>query len=90
MSHFADSFSQDLMHDITMGKIIIKKHFLISLGVHNLSGKKNAVEILNKFDHSLSYSTASEILTDYVESNIEKSKRSLLLPLQPSNPDEII
>ena len=73
-----------------MGKIIIKKHFLISLGVHNLTGKKNAVEILNKFDHSLSYSTASEILTDYVESNIEKSKRSLLLPLQPSNPDEII
>ena len=78
------------MHDITMGKIIIKKHFLISLGVHNLTGKKNAVEILNKFDHSLSYSTASEILTDYVESNIEMSKRSLLLPLQPSNPDEII
>ena len=90
MSCLADSFSQDLVHDITKGKVIMEKHFLIGLGVHNLTGKKNIVKILNKFGHSLSYSTASEILTAYAESNTEKSESSSLLPLQPSNPDEII
>ena len=55
-----------------------------------MTGKKNVVEILNKFGHSVSYSTASEILTSYAESNIEKSKGSLVLPLQSSNPDEIV
>ena len=29
-------------------------------------------------------------MTAYAESNIEKSKSSSLLPLQPSNPDEIV
>ena len=71
-------------------KTLWKSHFRIGLGVHNLTGKKNVVEMLNKFGHSLSYSTASEILTAYAESNIEKSKSSSLLPLQPSNPDEIV
>ena len=90
VSCLADSFSQDLKHGITKRKVIMEKHFLIWLGVHNLTGKKNIVEILNKFGHSLSYSAASGILTAYAKSNIEKSKSSSLLPLQPSNPDEII
>ena len=90
VSRLADSFSQDLVHGITKGKVIMKEHFLLGLGVHNLTGKKNVVEIVNKFGHSLSYSTASEILSAYAKSNIEKSKSSLLLPLQLSNPDEIV
>ena len=90
MSRLADSLSQDLVHGITKGRVIMEKHFLIWFGVHNLTGKKNVVELLNKFGHSLSYSTASEILTAYAESSIEKSKSSSRLPLQSSNPDEII
>ena len=90
MSRLADSFSQDLVHGITKEKVIMEKHFLTGLGVHNLTGKMNVIEILNKFGHSLSYLTASEILTAYAKSNIEKSKSSSLLPLQPSNLNEIV
>ena len=48
------------------------------------------VVVLNKFGHSLSHSNAGDILTAYAESNIKKSKSLSLLPLQPSNPDEIV
>ena len=44
VSRLADSFSQDLLHGITKGKVIMEKHFLSGFGVHNLTGKKNAVD----------------------------------------------
>ena len=90
VSRLADSFSQDLVHGMTKGKAIMEKHFLIWFGSYNLSGEKNVVVVLNKFGHSLSHSNAGEILTAYAESNIKKSKSLSLLPLQPSNPDEIV
>ena len=76
VSHLGDSFSQDLLHGTTKRKAILEIQFLIWLRVHNFSRKKNILEILKKFGYSLSYSTASEILTAYAESNIEKLKRS--------------
>ena len=90
MSRLAGSFSQDLLHGITKGKIIIEKYYLIGVRIHNFTGKKNVAEILNKFIYLLSYSTTSEILTAYAESNIEKSKSSSLFPLQPPYRDEIV
>ena len=90
MSRLTDSFSQDLVHGITKGKVITEKYSLIGVRVHNFTGKKNVAEILSKFVYLLSYSTTSEILTAYAESNIEKSKSSSLFPLQPPYRDEIV
>ena len=52
----------------------MEKHFLIGLGVHNLTGQRNVVEILSKFGHSVNYTMASEILTANAESCLEKSR----------------
>ena len=68
----------------------MEKHFLIGLGVHNLTGQRNVVEILSKFGHSVSYTMASEILTANAESCLEKSKLTSLLPLHPSRACEIV
>jgi hypothetical protein len=89
-SRLADSFSQDLVHGVTKGKTIMEKHFLIGLGIHNLTGQRNVVEILNKFGHSVSYTMASEILTANAESCLEKSRLTSLLPLYPLNAGEIV
>jgi hypothetical protein len=85
-----DSFSQDLVHGVTKGKTIMEKHFLVGLGVHNLTGQRNVVEILNKFGHSVSYTMTSEILTANAKSCLEKSRLSLLLPLHPSSAGKIV
>ena len=53
-SFFETVLKQDLVHGVTKGKTIMEKHFLIGLGVHNLTGQRNAVEILNKLGHSVS------------------------------------
>ena len=90
VSRLVDSYSQDLVHGVTKGKTIMEKHFLIGLGVHNLTGQRNVVEILNKLGHSVSYTLASDILTANAESCLEKSKLTSLLPLRPSTADEIV
>ena len=34
------SYSSDLIHGVTCGKTITAKHFLLGLGLHNLTGQK--------------------------------------------------
>ena len=68
----------------------MEKHFLVPLGVHNLTSQRNVVEILNKFGHSVSYTMTSEILTANAKSCLEKSRLSLLLPLHPSSAGKIV
>lgn len=90
ISRLVDSFSQDLVHGVTKGKTLMEKHFLIGLGVHNLTGQRNVVEILSKLGHSVSYTMTSEILTANAESCLEKSRLTSLLPLHPSRAGEIV
>jgi len=90
VSRLIESLSQDFIHGVTMGRTLTEKHFLMSLVIHNLTGQKNAVELLNKFGHGMSYSLMSDILTANAESAIAKSKISTLLPLAPATPDEVV
>lgn len=89
-SRLIDSYAQDLVHGVTKGKIITEKHYLMGLGLHNLTGQKNVVEIVNKFGNSISYPLTCEILTTQAESAIKRSKMSALLPLQPQFNEAIL
>ena len=42
-----DSVTSDLIYNISNGKIITAKHYLLALGLGNLTGKKHPVVIAN-------------------------------------------
>ena len=42
-----DSVTSDFIHNISNGKIIAAEHYLLALGLGNLTGKKHPVVIAN-------------------------------------------
>ena len=48
ISRLRDSYSQDFIHAVTKGKTLTEKHFLMALGIHNLTGQRNVIELLNQ------------------------------------------
>ena len=87
-SRLVDSFSQDLVSGV--GKILTEKQFLMALGLHNMTGQRNVVEVLNRFGNCMTYKQTCEILTANAESAIQKSKMTSLLPILPEGPLEIV
>ena len=40
VERFIQSYASDLIHGVTRGKVLTLKHFLIGVGLHNLTGLK--------------------------------------------------
>ena len=85
-----DSFTSDFVHNISHGKVITPKYYLFALGLHNLTGQKEPVEITNKFGHCMSYGNCCEIETALSEAAIEKSKKTNILKIRPIDHEYII
>ena len=75
--------TSDFVHNISHGKVITPKHCLFALGLHNLTGQKQAVVITNKFEHCMSYDLCCEGETSLSEASIIKSKETSVLPIRP-------
>ena len=73
LSRLIDSFGADLFHGVSRGKAITAKHFLLALGLHNLTGKKEAVVIINKLGHCISYNNRCDIETAQAEVVLKQS-----------------
>ena len=59
------------------------KHYLFPLGLHNLTGQKQAVVIANKFVHCMWYDLCWEAGTSLSEASIANSKETSILPIIP-------
>ena len=59
----AYSFASDLMAAVTRPKMITAKQYLLALGVHNNTGQRKTVDILNRPGHCLTYNLTCEIET---------------------------
>ena len=57
------SYGSDLIHRVTRGKVVTLKHFLIGLGLHNITGLKTAIKILSHLGHSIDYNLVCEVET---------------------------
>ena len=67
VSRMVTSFSQDLIHGISRGRVITLKHFLLGLGLHNITGQKLPIQILANLGHSLNYQSVCQIETAEAE-----------------------
>ena len=85
-----DSFAQDFLHGVTRGRMITAKHFLMGLGLHNMTGQKNVVDIVNKLGHSISYNRTCEIETAQAEAANRCRQSGDILQLRPETPNDIV
>ena len=62
-----DSYTADMIHGVSKGKVITLKHFLLGIGLHNLTGLKMPIKILSHLGHSIDYNVVCEIETAEAE-----------------------
>ena len=84
------SYSNDLIHGITRGKLITLKHFLLGLGLHNLTGQKVPVQILSHLGHSIDYNVVCTIETAEAIAAQEECKDGGNLKIKPTNDETIL
>ena len=85
MNRKITSYASDLISAVSKGKTITAKHFLLALGLHNMTGQRSAIEILNRLGHCLDYNTTCEIESAQAIKAQKLSQNSLSLPLLPIN-----
>lgn len=78
-----DSFAYDLTYGITNGQTMQLKHFLLAIGLHDLTGSRKVVDIVHNLGHCISYNTTCEIKTAIAENVLEQANKSDILPLKP-------
>ena len=86
VKRLVESYANDIVHGVTRGKVMQKKHFTLGLGLHNLSGSRKLVDIVHKLGHCVSYNLVCEIETAQAESMLKTSKEGLFLPVKPKSP----
>lgn len=72
------------------GKVITKKHYLLALGLHSMTGMKQVIRILNRMGHCISYDKTCEIETALAECTISRSKQTNILPILPSSSEIVL
>ena len=67
-----------------------KKHFLLALGLHNLTGQKKVTQITHQLGHSISYGKTCEVGLAQAQKAQELAKQSSILPLKPATENDFV
>ena len=91
ITRLVESYAYDIVHGVTRGKVMQKKHYLLGLGLHNLTGSRKIVDIIHKLGHCISYNNTCEIEAAQAEIAIKVSQEnSSILPLKPKSPNDTV
>ena len=85
-----NSFASDMVFAVSQRRTITAKHFLLALGLHNITGQRKVVEIVNRLGHCLDYNTTCEIETAQAVKSQLLSQSCSSLPLLPSDPSNYV
>ena len=90
LTHLIESYISDLIHGVTGGKVITTKHFLLGLGLHNITGQRLPIQILHRLGHCVDYNFVCEIETAQAETAQMLVTESGALLLKPASGTETI
>ena len=90
IKRLVDSYGADFIHGVSRGQVVTAKHFLVGLGLHNITGQKKAVEVLNHLGHSVSYTSVCDIETAQAQKAQLLAIESQSLPLKPATSNDTI
>ena len=68
------SYTRDLIHGVTRGKVITLKHFLVGMRLHNITGQKLSIQMLSRLGHTVDYNTVCEIETSQAEIALQNAE----------------
>ena len=71
MKRLVTSYSSDLITGVTQGKVVTLKHFLIGVGLHNITGLKTPIKILSHLGHCIDYNLVCEVETAQAEAALK-------------------
>jgi large subunit ribosomal protein L9 len=57
------SFSDDVIHLLSLGSILTLKHTLVGCGLHSMTGSRKLIDVLHKLNNTCSYDRVREIET---------------------------
>ena len=58
-----NSYASDLIHSITKIKVLTEKHFFLGVRLHNLTGQRNVVKVVNRLGQPITHVTVCDIET---------------------------
>ena len=59
--------SQDLIIGVTRGRVAMLKHFILGIGLHNITGQQLPIRILSHLDYCIDYKTVCQSETAKAE-----------------------
>ena len=62
-----ESFSQDLINGVMRGRVTMLKHFILGVGLHNITGQQLPIRILSHLGHCIDYKTVCQSETAEAE-----------------------
>ena len=84
LARLVDSYAADLVYSVSRGKVTTAKHVLLATGLHNMTGQRNIIEIVNKLGHCISYNLTCEIETAQAVRAQYLATKNNSLPIRPS------
>ena len=67
-----------------------RKHFLLKLGLHSLTGSRKIIAVVRKFGHCVSYNLMSDIETAQANCSLSLSKKGDIRPVLPSSKNDVV
>ena len=67
-----------------------RKHFLLKLGLHSLTGSRKIIDVVHKLGHCISYNLMSDIETAQANCSLSLSKEGDIRPVQPSPKNDVV
>ena len=87
MQRYVHSFGSDLVNAMANGKIVTLKHFLLGLGLYNITGLRMPIKVLSHLGHCIDYILVCEIETAEAEIALQWLAEHEISSLQQDHED---